>query len=163
MIELVRVDDRLIHGQVAIGWVSSIGANTILVANDAAQADKTQAMALKMGTPAGVKLYIRKVADSGEIVRNFAAAQKARVMVIVKSIADAARIVNDSGGVITSVNVGGQRAEAGKQKLTEHASASAEEIECLRQMHDAGVELDFRMLPRDSSRTYEQVMKNVEA
>ena len=68
MLRLIRVDERLLHGQVAIGWTSNSGANTILVANDEAQKDKVKAMALDLAKPSGVKLYIRSVAESGTIV-----------------------------------------------------------------------------------------------
>ena len=72
MLKLVRVDERLVHGQVAVGWTSNSGANTILVANDEAQNDKIKAMALDLAKPAGVKLYIRSVDESGSIVEKFA-------------------------------------------------------------------------------------------
>jgi len=150
MIDLVRVDDRLIHGQVAIGWTAATGANTILVVNDAAQADATQAMALKMAAPSGVALYIRSVAESGEIVRKFATAQKARVMVLLKTVADAAALVEASGGAITSLNIGGQRAGEGRIKLTDHTAVTAEELALLDGLQVQGVEIDLRMLPRDT-------------
>lgn len=37
MVSLMRIDDRLIHGQVAYGWATSLGINVILVANDEAK------------------------------------------------------------------------------------------------------------------------------
>ncbi|MFC0674945.1 PTS sugar transporter subunit IIB [Brachybacterium hainanense] len=150
MIDLVRVDDRLIHGQVAIGWTAAVGANTILVANDAAQADPTQAMALKLAAPSGVKLYIRSVAESGEIVRKFADAQKARVMVLVKTVADAAALIAGSDGAITSLNIGGQRAGEGRTKLTDHTAVTDEELAQLDALQAQGVAIDLRMLPRDT-------------
>lgn len=162
MIELVRVDDRLIHGQVAIGWSAATGANTILVVNDAAQADKTQAMALKMGTPAGMKLYVRGLEESAEIVQRFATAEQARVMVILKSIADAAMLVRSSGETIRNLNVGGQRAGEGKRKLTEHTWVSPDDLELLRDLHERGVEIDLRMLPRDGSRSYQQAIASLD-
>lgn len=154
MLDLVRVDDRLIHGQVAIGWTSAVGANTILVANDAAQADRSQAMALKMGAPSGVTLYIRSVEESGEIVRKFAEAKKARVMVIVKTVADAAALVAGSDGAITSLNIGGQRAGEDRIRLTEHTAVTQEELDQLRAMHRDGIDIDLRMLPRDTPRSF---------
>ena len=163
MIELVRVDDRLIHGQVAIGWSAATGANTILVVNDAAQADKTQAMALKMGTPAGMTLYVRGLDESGEIVQKFAAAEKARVMVILKSISDAAALVESSGGAIRSLNIGGQRAGEGLRKLTDHTYASDEDVAKLRELHEQGIEIDLRMLPRDTARSFDQAVSQRDA
>ncbi len=89
MISLVRIDDRLLHGQVAYGWTSSLGVNVILVVNDEAKNDQMKAMALNLAKPNQVKLYIRGVEESGEIVRKFAEAKKSKVLVLVKNSADA--------------------------------------------------------------------------
>lgn len=68
MISLMRIDDRLIHGQVAFGWSTSLGINVILVVNDEAKNDQMKAMALNLAKPNNVTLYIRGVQESGEIV-----------------------------------------------------------------------------------------------
>ena len=56
MIVLTRVDYRLIHGQVAMTWTRTVGADCILVANDAVAASDVQKAALRMARPSGVKL-----------------------------------------------------------------------------------------------------------
>ena len=53
-----RVDERLIHGQVAMVWTNTVGATRIVVVNDAAVKDEMIIAALKMAKPAGVKLSI---------------------------------------------------------------------------------------------------------
>ena len=55
MIKLLRVDERLIHGQVAFAWTNSLKADCILIVNDAVAADKLRSNSLKMAAPAGVK------------------------------------------------------------------------------------------------------------
>ena len=65
-IVLVRVDDRLIHGQVALGWTRTVGATHIVVANDEVANDKTQVMLLKMASPTGVKASILSVEDAAK-------------------------------------------------------------------------------------------------
>lgn len=59
MVSLMRIDDRLIHGQVAYGWATSLGINVILVANDEAKNDQMKAMSLNLAKPSNVTLYIR--------------------------------------------------------------------------------------------------------
>lgn len=54
MIKLLRVDERLIHGQVAFAWTNSLKADCILIVNDAVAADKLRSTSLKMAAPAGV-------------------------------------------------------------------------------------------------------------
>lgn len=159
MLKLVRIDDRLIHGQVAIGWTSNTGANTIFVANDEAQKDRIKAMALDMAKPTGVKLYIRSVTESGPLVEKFAGAQKAQVLVLVRTVQDALTLAKNSGGVINSINVGGLRFEEGKRKLNDFISVSDQDVENLHELQAMGVELDFRMLPRDKKQTLDDLLK----
>ena len=123
MLKLIRVDERLVHGQVAVGWTSNSGANTILVANDEAQKDKIKAMALDLAKPAGVNLYIRGVEESGPIVEKFSSAKKAQVLVLVRTVSDALKLIKNSNCVIKELNVGGLKFEEGKRKLNERKTS----------------------------------------
>lgn len=69
-IVLVRADDRLIHGLVAVAWTSHLAPETILVANDAAAADDFKKNALKLAKPAGVKLFIKPVEKAAKALNN---------------------------------------------------------------------------------------------
>ena len=59
MVELCRVDDRMLHGQVAVTWVNQVAPDAILIANDEAATNEMSKLAFKMAKPAGVKLAIR--------------------------------------------------------------------------------------------------------
>lgn len=159
MLKLIRVDERLLHGQVAIGWTSNSGANTILVANDEAQKDKVKAMALDLAKPSGVKLYIRSVAESGPIVKKFASAKKAQVLVLVRTVQDALKLIKNSNGVIKELNVGGLKFEDGKKKLNDYVAVSDQDIADLKTIQKLGVNLDFRMLPRDKKLSLADLLK----
>ena len=159
MLRLIRVDERLLHGQVAIGWTSNSGANTILVANDEAQKDKVKAMALDLAKPSGVKLYIRSVAESGPIVEKFASAKKAQVLVLVRTVQDALKLIKNSNGVIKELNVGGLKFEDGKKKLNDYVAVSDQDIADLKTIQKLGVNLDFRMLPRDKKLSLADLLK----
>lgn len=159
MLRLIRVDERLLHGQVAIGWTSNSGANTILVANDETQKDKVKAMALDLAKPSGVKLYIRSVAESGPIVEKFASAKKAQVLVLVRTVQDALKLIQNSNGVIKELNVGGLKFEDGKKKLNDYVAVSDQDIADLKTIQKLGVNLDFRMLPRDKKLSLADLLK----
>ena len=64
MVELLRVDHRLLHGQVVFSWCSALNPDCILVANDEAVSDELRKTTLRMSKPAGVKLVIKSVDDS---------------------------------------------------------------------------------------------------
>lgn len=152
MISLLRIDDRLIHGQVAYGWTSALGVNVILVVNDEAQKDQMKAMALNLAKPNNVNLYIRGVKESGEIVEKFAGSKKSNVLVLVKNTDDALSLVKNSGGVIKEVNVGGLRYAEGKKKLTDLIAVDEQDLSNFKEMENLGVKLEFRMLPRDKKK-----------
>ncbi|MGV3466352.1 MAG: PTS sugar transporter subunit IIB [Heyndrickxia sp.] len=160
MISLLRIDDRLIHGQVAFGWTASLGVNVFLVVNDEAQKDQMKAMALNLAKPNDVKLYIRGVQESGEIVQKFAGSQKSNVLVLVKNTEDALALVKTSGGVIKEVNVGGLRYSEGKRKLTDLVAVDDQDIANFKEMEELGVDLEFRMLPRDKKKSLKEILKS---
>ena len=64
MIKLLRVDHRLLHGQVAMTWTQELDTNCILIACDAVVKDDVRKTTLKLARPAGVKLVIKSVNDS---------------------------------------------------------------------------------------------------
>ncbi|MDM5226003.1 PTS sugar transporter subunit IIB [Cytobacillus sp. NJ13] len=152
MISLLRIDDRLIHGQVAYGWTSALGVNVILVVNDEAKNDQMKAMALNLAKPSNVKLYIRGVQESGEIVQKFSQSQKSKVLVLVKNTSDAVELARLSEGVINEVNVGGLRYSEGKRKLTDLVAVDDQDLANLKEMEEMGIDLEFRMLPRDKKK-----------
>lgn len=152
-LSLMRIDDRLIHGQVAFGWTTSLGVNTILVVNDDAKNDKMKATALNLAKPSNVNLYIRGVEESGEIVEKFSQSKKSNVLVLVKTTEDARRLIESSNNAIKELNVGGLRYAEGKKKLTDLVAVDEQDVENLKAIRDLGVKVEFRMLPRDKMRT----------
>ena len=69
MIQVLRVDDRLLHGQVAVAWTHHYKVDVILVANDHLITDKNMQVAFKLATPAGVTLSM-KYLNSGKKANN---------------------------------------------------------------------------------------------
>ena len=88
MIKLFRVDHRLLHGQVAFSWTSALGADCILIANDAVMKDDLRKTSIKLAKPAGVKLVIKNVDDSIQAI-NSGVTDKYKLFIVVESIADA--------------------------------------------------------------------------
>ena len=94
MIKITRVDERLVHGQVAFAWTNSLGADCILVVNDEAAADKIRATTLKLAAPAGIKFSIKSVADA-IVLLNGTKTDKYKVFVIVGNTDDALKLVEN--------------------------------------------------------------------
>ena len=64
MIQMIRVDYRLLHGQVAVSWTSALGADCILLVSDTVLNDKLRLQALSLAKPEGCKVVVKNTADA---------------------------------------------------------------------------------------------------
>lgn len=70
MIKLLRVDHRLLHGQVAFSWKNAVEADCILIACDAVMKDDLRKTSIKMAKPSGVKLVIKSMDDAVKAINS---------------------------------------------------------------------------------------------
>lgn len=144
-IEIIRVDDRLIHGQVAIGWTRSRGINTILAIDDATAKDRMQCQLMKMATPPGVTPYFLTVDDAAEKILNNTYKNK-KVMILVKGPTELAALL-DKGIEMIEVNIGNQRSGDNKIQLATQMFATNEELELWKQLSNKGIKLYAQGVP----------------
>ena len=155
MIRLTRIDDRLVHGQVAFTWVPALGVDCLLVANDKIAKDEFQKMALNLAKPAGTKLLIRTIGDA-IVFLNDEKNGKLKILVLINSIKDAAAL---AAGVaeIVSVNFGGIRSKEGSRLISKAVAISDDDLPALQEMLQISVELEIRQVPTDSK----QLVRNL--
>ena len=110
MIKALHLDDRLIHGQVAISWTRFLDANVLLVINDQVVNDATRKMALKMAVPPAVKYGFRSVEEGIQFL-NSPDSQKFQIMAHEADPIDATRVALGVPG-IQRLTVGGVRKKA---------------------------------------------------
>lgn len=144
-IEIIRVDDRLIHGQVAIGWTRSRGINTILAIDDATAKDRMQCQLMKMATPPGVTPYFLTVDDAAEKILKDTYKNK-KVMILVKGPAELSALF-DKGIEMSEVNIGNQRSGENKIQLASQMFATKEELNLWKQISDKGIKLYAQGVP----------------
>lgn len=104
MIKLFRIDERLIHGQIAIKWSRHTGVDSIVVANNNAAANTMIQKSLKMAAPPGIKTVIKSIDDAIETL-NDPRCEPLKVLVLVNSPEDALRMAKEVKG-IPFINVG---------------------------------------------------------
>ena len=95
MIQLLRVDHRLLHGQVVFSWCGQLNPNCILIANDAAATDDVRKAALRLGKPNNVKLVIKTVEDSIAAI-NEGKTDKYSLMIVTSNVKDAVRLARET-------------------------------------------------------------------
>lgn len=103
MIVSIRIDDRLIHGQVALVWSKELSTTRIVVANDEAAINDVMKMTLQMATPSGIKLLVKSVKDCIEVFNN-PKSKDLNLFVLTNCIHDTLEIVKHCPD-IQSVNV----------------------------------------------------------
>lgn len=145
MIKMVRVDHRLLHGQVAFAWTKTLGVDCILIASDEVSKDTLRMGALRMAAPSGVKLVIKSIDDS---VANILAGKtdKYNLFIILESIEDAYRLTKEVQD-IRLVNLGGIKAAPDKHQISKAISVSNLDCCLLREMDKNGIRLEIRMVP----------------
>ena len=146
---LARVDDRLIHGQVVVGWARALNADCLVVANDAVAADPMQRTLLPMAVPPQMKVGIHKVEEAAAVLRS-GRYEDRRIILLVSSVPDALALVR-SGLEIRTLNVGGVRQAPGRMPLRTAVALSAAEAQAVRDLIALGVEVQVQMVPGDDS------------
>lgn len=157
MIVMVRVDDRLIHGQIALSWTRTLGATHIVVVNDEVAKDNTQKMLLKIATPVSVKSTILPVAEAAA----FLVAEKSgsdKVLVLVREPQSLLTLME--GGVkLDKVNIGNVRMAEGRERLIKEIAATPEEIRAWKKLDEKGVELEALWLPGGTATNFNEVIR----
>lgn len=147
MIKLTRIDDRLLHGQVAFTWTPSVGADCLVVANDKVAKDEFMKMTLNLAKPATAKLLIKSLADTVTFL-NDPRSQPLKILVLVNSVKDASVLV-DGINEIQSVNFGGIRTREGAKLISKAVAIKDEDIAVIKEMLAKGIELEVRQVPTD--------------
>lgn len=148
MIKCLRVDHRLLHGQVAFSWVNSIGADCILIANDSVAVNEMRKSAIRLAKPEGAKLIMKSIDDSAAAI-NSGVTDKYRLFIIVESIKDAYRLISGTK-VINSLNLGGTKATPETLNISKAVNVSKDEIEMLKDLTAKGIEVEIRQVPGDT-------------
>ncbi|EUJ41391.1 mannose/fructose/sorbose PTS transporter subunit IIB [Brochothrix campestris] len=148
IIKLARIDDRLIHGQVATVWTKETGVNRIIVVSDEVAADTVRKTLLTQVAPPGVKAHVVDVAKASRVYNNAKYATD-KVMFLFTNPTDVLRVIED-GIDITSVNIGGMAYHEGKQMVTNAISVDETDIKAFNALNDKGIELEARKVAADS-------------
>jgi PTS system mannose-specific IIB component len=153
----LRIDNRLIHGQVTVAWVGNLGANLLIVSNDEVAADDMQRMILPQAAR-GVPTSVLGIQDT----LDYCASDESKgesIFVVAKLPADALALVQ--GGLKPEeVNVGNQAPRPGTKftMVTRSIAVTAEDAETYRAIAAAGFALQQRMMPTDKKADFLQVL-----
>ena len=146
----LRIDSRLIHGQVAGAWVSYVAPQTLIAASDSAANDELRKTLLLQVGPASARTNVLDIAKTIRVYFN-PEYKDMRTMIVVESPMDALKLL-EAGVTVDEVNVGGVTFKPGMTLITEAVSVNDEHVEAYKAINDLGVTMTLQQVPT-SSRT----------
>ena len=159
VIGLARIDDRLIHGQVATRWTKETNVSRIIVVSDEVAADTVRKTLLTQVAPPGVTAHVVDVAKMIRVYNNPKYARE-RVMLLFTNPTDVERVVE--GGVnITSVNIGGMAYRQGKTQVNNAVSVDSNDIDAFNKLNARGIELEVRKVSNDQKLKMMDLLRKV--
>ncbi|MDV5226524.1 PTS sugar transporter subunit IIB [Providencia rettgeri] len=143
----IRVDDRLIHGQVATRWVSYFNANRIMIIDDAVAANDIEKMMLRSAAPDGCNTSIlaRETAFNNISQGNY---ENQKVLILVKTPEIALQMLN-SGLAVKQLNIGNMSNKDDRKQIKRSVSISDSELEIIRELLERGVSVTAQMTPEE--------------
>lgn len=144
---VVRIDDRLIHGQVVTAWIKQYPINKILIIDEELSKNNLMERIYKAAAPVGVEVMIMNQKDAEGFLKE-APGPKEGLMVLVK-IPQVLEALIQSGIRIPKIILGGMGAKPGRKTFNRNVSASEEETGCFKRMIEGGTEICYQLVPSE--------------
>ncbi|MFZ7283420.1 PTS mannose transporter subunit IIAB [Avibacterium avium] len=157
VVGLARIDDRLIHGQVATRWTKESKVSRIVVVNDDVAKDSVRSTMLKSVAPPGVTAHVVGVDKMIRVYNNPEYAGE-RMMLLFTNPTDVLKLL-EAGVDMKSINIGGMAYKDGKKMITSAVSVDDKDIDAFKAIDAMGVELDVRKVSNDSRQYMMDLLK----
>ena len=141
----IRVDDRLIHGQVATRWAPGLKVNRIMIIDDAVAVNETEKSILRMAAPAGVNTSILQFEKALANIKNGNYAGQ-RVMLVVKSPVILVKMM-EAGINLLPVNIGNMSNRPGTTQYKKSISMTEDEKAAVEKLLQSGIKVTAQMVP----------------
>lgn len=146
MITLARIDERLIHGQVAYSWTQAYPSDAIIVVDELSSKDPIQQTLLKMACPTHLKCFITDEEKAVELLNKYPNKKFFLVSKHPKSLL----YIIEHGIDMKSINVGGIYFKQGRNQYTNTVYLDSETKDIIQKIHDKGIYIDGRTTPSDA-------------
>lgn len=157
----VRVDTRLLHGQVATTWTKTVSPDRIIVVSDGVAHDQLRKTMIEQAAPPGVPANVVPISKMIEVTKDprFGAT---KAMLLFENPQDLLAVIE--GGVdIKEANIGSMAHSVGKVVVTNAIAMDNADVETLEALHAKGVALEARKVPSDSPISYEDLIKKAKS
>jgi PTS system mannose-specific IIB component len=145
--ELIRIDDRMIHGQIVMTWIRYTRAQAVYLIDDKVAQDETLKKIMIMIAPTDVEVRILSIKEAMEEFQDWKESEKKYIIIIrtPQTLIDLLEL----GANISEVNIGGIGSGPGKKKLYRNISISEEERSAIKQMLEQGIDVNIQTVPSE--------------
>jgi mannose/fructose/N-acetylgalactosamine-specific phosphotransferase system component IIB len=148
-VALVRVDNRLVHGQVLEAWLPALDAHGILVADDEAAGNVLARSAMTLAIPPGIRFEVVRLQAAAELLRpGGRGAQAARTLVLLRDVRDAVTL-HEAGVPLPQLNLGNVHFKAGRRQVSPSVFLDAGELSALDMLAQGGTRVEVRAVPTE--------------
>ncbi|MGT2959254.1 PTS fructose transporter subunit IIB [Streptococcus bovimastitidis] len=158
-IKLARIDDRLIHGQVATVWAKEANAERIIIPSDEVANDEIRRTLVKQAAPPGVKVNVITTEKAIKVFHN-PKYENDTVFFLFTKPSEVLELVN-AGIPIQSINIGGMQYKEGRVQITKAISVFKEDIDAFYELEKHGVKLDCRVVSTDTPKDFKALLDSV--
>jgi PTS system mannose-specific IIB component len=155
-LRLVRIDDRLIHGQVIAVWLRALGGKRIVIVDDATARDEFLREVLTLAAPHGVQVEVHDVAAGAVRLMELAPSPEP-VMVLARSPRTILAL-RQAGVPIEVVDLGGMGAGPGRKRIHRTISVSPDEIRDLQAIEKLGTRVEIQIVADDRPIPFQSVV-----
>lgn len=157
-IVLARIDERLIHGQIATSWLKiKTNPNTILIVDDKLVNDSLQTRLLNVvAGQLGVTCLIKNVQDAAAWLKEEPEADQ-NVLVMAKTPIPFLKLIEE-GITFSEIILGNMGMGPGRKRFNRNISASAEEVQAFRDIVAKGVPIYYQMVPSDPKKNIDSLL-----
>jgi len=141
---VLRIDDRLIHGQVVAGWARPLGVEELIIASDTISKDAWACNAYRLAVPENICFYCFDIESCAQHLKNVM--DKRRVMIVVEKAIDAYNLIKN-GLRANEVYIGGLVYREGARSIAPFIYLTLEDIEALVKLHELGIKIIGKQLP----------------
>lgn len=156
MIKMIRVDYRLLHGQVAVSWTSMLGADCLLLVSDTVLDDPLRLSSLKLAKPEGAKVVIKNLKDSIEALKS-GITDKYKLFIVCENIQLAKQIAEAMD--VKEINLGNTPYREDARQASKSIFLDAQDEEDVRQMVSNGMDIFIQMVPSERKINAQSILK----
>jgi mannose/fructose/N-acetylgalactosamine-specific phosphotransferase system component IIB len=144
-LELYRIDDRLIHGQVVVGWGQPLDLQFIVLVDDEVAASEWEQELYRMGVPPEMEVYFESVVTAAQRLPGYQRENR-RGLLLTGDIDTMRRLIESTNG-IHAVNLGGIHHRSGRTQRLRYVFLSPEEESQLRSLSGRGIDVTAQDVP----------------